>query len=364
MLKCRVNTSQFQEALKKLEVVRPNKSQLKILENIVMTSCDGIVRLIATDLENYVIATITDSHVESHENIVVTNVKGIMKSFKFMNEVYTEIEANNRDITITNGSRKIKVLTMDYGEYPTEPQLETIDNEYTYNTKFLYNRIKKVDFAISKDQTRPILTGINFNNSDIVALDGYRLAINTDNKLTINKPFTIAPGTINFLTKTLNKKNEDKIIIKTNDNHIIFEYEDVKVISRLLEGKYFSYNEVLPRDFNGIVTVDTKKFKEDIDFLSVYSGSIKHELTVLTITDGTMELKANNQQGIFSIKHSIDSDYKIKIGFNNKYMLETLKVIETETIDICFVGDKNPMIIKESDNEKYMILPVRLENVA
>lgn len=363
MLKCKVNTKQFQESLKKLEVVIPNKTKLPILEGVKLSITGNTIQLAATDLENYVTATINDFDVEVQGSTVITNIKEIMKSFKFMKESYTEIEVKNNEIIITNGNRNIKMKCEDAEEYPLEFTTGDIENTYTYNTKSLYNRIKKIDFARTKDDTRPILTGIHFNNEDMVTLDGYRIALNKDTSLTVEKPFTIASGTINFINKTLNSKIEEEVLISTNDKYITLKYDNLIVTSRLLEGKYFNYKDIFLKEYSTI-KLNTKKLKDNIEFLSIYTKGIKSELTTANITSNKLKLIVNTEQGLFDTEDKINSELDLTIGFNNKYMLEALKSIQEEEIEICLHGEYNPIQIKENENSMYIVLPVRLEKTA
>lgn len=363
MLKCKVNTKQFQESLKKLEVVIPNKTKLPILEGIKLSITNNSIQLATTDLENYVTATINDFNAEMQGSTVITNIKEIMKSFKFMKESYTEIEVNNNDIIIINGNRNIKMKCENVDEYPSEFTVGELENTYTYNTKSLYNRIKKIDFARTKDDTRPILEGIHFNNEDMVTLDGYRIALNKDTSLTIEKPFTIAPGTINFINKTLNSKVENEVLISTNDKYITLKYDNLIVTSRLLEGKYFNYKDIFLREYSTI-KLNTKKLKDNIEFLSIYTKGIKSELTTANITSSKLKLIVNTEQGLFDTEDNINSELDLTIGFNNKYMLEALKSIQEEEIEIRINRDITPIEIKESENSFYIVLPVRLGNAA
>lgn len=359
MLKCKVNTREFQEAITKLEVIIDSKSKIDILKTIKLSITDDKLQLTATDLENHVVATIVDFQTNTKGSIAITNIKEIMKSFKFMKEYYTEIEVKDNEIIITNGNRNIKMKPESAEDFPEVFNIGNIENSYTYNTKSLYNRIKKIDFARSKDNTRPMLTGIHFNNGDMVTLDGFRLALNTDDSLSIKKPFTIAPGTINFLNKTLNKKSEDEILINVNDKYIIFNYDNLTVASRLLDGQFFNYKEILPKEYNNI-SMKTKKIKDNIEFLSTYTKGTKMELTKATITDGKMELSVNTERGIFNAIEKVSTSLEVTIGFNNKYMLDALKSVESEEIGVHISGAMNPIVINEGQDSKYLVLPIRL----
>ena len=167
----------------------------------------------------------------------------------------------------------------------------------------------------------------------MVTLDGYRIALNKDTSLTIEKPFTIAPGTINFINKTLNSKVENEVLISTNDKYITLKYDNLIVTSRLLEGKHFNYKDIFLREYSTI-KLNTKKLKDNIEFLSIYTKESKSEITTANITNDNLKLIVNTEQGIFDTEDRINSELDLTIGFNNRYMLEALKSIQEEEIEI------------------------------
>ena len=356
MLKCKINTKEFQEGLKKVEVATTNKLSLPILGNIKLIASKDQLQLIGTDLENYMTITINDVGVEIEGETVIKNIKDIIKSFKFMKESYTEIKVDNNDnITITNGSRNIKLLTDNVEEYPKGFEVGEIDNQYSYNTKTLHNRIKKVNFARMKGDIRPILEGIYFNESDIVALDGFRVALSNDPLLRINDSFIIASGTVNILLKTLNNKVKNEIRISNNKKYVMFEYDNVKIISRLLEGQYFNYKDIFPKEYKS-VSLETKKIKEDIEFLSIHTDRVIE----MIFNDNRIEFKANNVNGIFNVEYNIKHGIEEHMGFDKKYMLDVLKTVDSEKIEMGITRRINPIYIKENDNFEYLVLPIRL----
>lgn len=359
MLKCKVNTREFQDAITKLEVVIPSRTALGILKTIKLSATDDSIQLAATDLENHVTANIYDFQVESQGSILITNIKDIIKSFKFMKENYTEIEVKKDEVIISNGNRNIKMKCESSEDFPKEFEIADIDNNYIYNTKSLHNRIKKIDYARAKNNTRPVLAGIHFNNADIVALDGFRIALNKDNTLTVVNPFTLTQSTVNFLTKTLNKNIEKELKIAVNDKHIVFEYDDLIVKSRLIADKFFNYKDILPKEYKNF-TIDTKNLKENAEFLNVYTKGTKMELLKINITSDKLELQANTEKGIFNAINDINSEAELTTGLNNGYLLDALKVVDGKEIEIRFNGSINPIVITDREGSEHLILPIRL----
>lgn len=355
-----VNTKEFQEVLKKLENIIDNKSKLEIIKSIKLEAENNKITLTATDLKNYAIGTI-DADVIVHGEAILPDVKEIIKSFKFMKDVITTIELENDNLIITNGKKNIKLETQDAEDYPKPFNIENVNNTYSYNETDLYNRIKKIDFAKSKDGTRQILTGIHFNSSDMVAIDGYRIALSNDDKLEVLHPFTVAPETVTFLTKTLDRKSNSPLTISTSDEHIKFEYDNITLISKLLEGNYFNYKQSFSsagdRDF---FEMDKDKFKHDIDFLSVYVNAKDAKKTPvrLVIENNKLELSVNNGKGIYTTEKEVNFKDS-KIAFNIRYMADVLKVVDSDEIEISIEGNVQPLEIHDGD-DKFLVLPVRI----
>jgi len=126
MLKCQINTKELETVLKKLDVIRPNKNKLKILETIKLEVKEDNIKLITTDLENELKATITDYKIEHPGVIAIDNIKNILKSFKYFNAPYTEIVENENEIILLNNKKSIKIVKMDAKEYPQNIEFDTV----------------------------------------------------------------------------------------------------------------------------------------------------------------------------------------------------------------------------------------------
>lgn len=357
-MKCILSTEELKEGLKKINRMKDNKD-LPILEGVKII-VDNKVQLEKTDLVNYATITIEDIEVLEQGQIVVMNPKELEKSFKFMKENYTTIETEDMKVNIKNGSKTITLKGQKAEEYPKNFNDIEIEDTYIYNTKSLHDRLKKVEFSKSKDEIRPILTGIHFNESDMVALDGYRLAISTDENLKINKPFTINPELIDFLLKTLNKKKEDKLIIKTG-NYTIIEYENISITSKLLAGSYYNYNQILPNEYENTIQIDTKEFKENIEFLGLYAKNIKNKVTKMILDNDMLILKVDTEKGSFKTESKIKNNIKSNVAFNNKYMVEALKKVDNDEITIGLNGRWNPVVVEDGE-DKFLILPIRVDD--
>lgn len=355
MLNIKVFTGELEDALKKVEILIPNKPKMEILNGVKLevNKYDQLV-IFSTDLENNIKVKLTPEII-SKGSIVLSSIKDITKSIKFFTEKYTNLIQNDRNLEIINGDKRINVPLFETKEYPEEFK-NNKGEVNTYKENKLYNRIQKVNYARSKDDTRPHLTGICFNKSDIITLDGYRMSLNSDNELYINNPFTIKDSTIKILQKTLNRRWEWGVEIMSNKKYVQFKYDNVELTSSLIEGDYFKYEEIIPKDPNSI-TINKKQLEDNLKFLYVHTKGTEYNLLKFKLNNDI--LKFENALGSVSTEINVKSNYEHFTGIDNKYLLDALKVIKEDDVNILFNSEFNPVSIS-IENELHLILPVRI----
>jgi len=360
-MKCQINTNELEKALKRLEVVIPKNTKLEIIKNIKIEAYNEQVILTSTNAKDQLQIYIKDVMITEPGSILLNNTKNILKSFKYFKESYTEIIADNNNVTILNNNKTLQFkIQNDVEEYPNNINF-TPKHSYNYNTKDLYNRIKKVQYATSKDMDRPQLIGIHFNKSDIIAIDGYRLALNTDEKLNIDNSFTIAPNTYKALLKLLDKKEEKELKIEHNNEYIKFIFDNMILISRLLQGDYVQYNEILPKSEKINIKLNRQELLKNNEFLYLYSKEIKNYTTKWEI-DNNLNISITTDDGIYNVNIKLERpvNEQFIIGLNNKFVIDALKAIDQDEVCIKFTDTLKPVLI-ETENEKHLIMPIRLE---
>ena len=361
-MKINLFTQELEDAIKKLDMVRPTKAKIESLTCIHIVTADNKVILTSTDLVNDMQITL-DAEIIEHGEVLIGNIDNIKKSFKYFkdSQVTVEVDSNN-NIILTCSGKQIKNTTIPTEEFP-QLQHKEFDNNYTYNTKALSNRINKIIHATIKDETRPMFTGIHFNSTDMVAVDGYRIALNTDSKLNINAPFTINNSAISVLKKILNNKKEIPLEISTNKEYARFEFDGIVLNSRLLDVEYIKYNQVIPREHKASLTVNTSQLLENAEFLNNYQV-YKKKVLKLEFSNNKLKLNVNNSSGIYKADTDIiDSlnTIEMTIGLDNDYIIDALKSIDDKKVSL-HLGATNvsPLVIIPNDNELYMILPVKI----
>ncbi len=364
MLKCKVNTRDFQETIKKLEKIIDYKAEEDIIKGIKLSVDDDGVQLIATDMDNEVVGTITDfdnQNVESGETVIV-NIKKFIKLFKHMEEPYTTIKTHDNLIVLKNGDRKIEVVAGDAKDFPDRIISKKINRLYEYNSQSLYNRIKKIDFSLSKakEELRELLKGIHFCGIDMVTSDGYRISLDKDSDLNIKEPFTINGNLVNFLVKTLNRKIPELLQIVTNNKYIIMNYENIKITSRLLDGEYLDYEQIISGQsrYDNSINLKVDELKNDIDFLGTYSKRDKI-LIKAKITEHDLTLVNITEEEKIIVEKEIYAQEPVDIVFNGAYLKEVLNVLDNDVVELNINKEFDPIIIRENDNV-FLILPIRL----
>ena len=203
---------------------------------------------------------------------------------------------------------------------------------------------------------------VNGSLLKVVSLDGHRISIR---KVELKENFgnikVVVPGkTLNEISKILSGEVEDQVKIFFTDNHIVFEFDDTVVVSRLIEGEYFRIDQMLSSDYETKVKINKREFLDCIDRATLFVKEGDKKPIIITIDDTGMQLNINSQMGSMNEEIDIDKEGKdIMIGFNPKFLIDALKVIDDEEISIYLVNPKAPCFIKnEEESYIYLILPV------
>ena len=231
--------------------------------------------------------------------------------------------------------------------------------------------IRQTIFSIAdSESTNRIMTGELFevkdNNLRVVTLDGHRISIRTIELKESYEPIkVIVPGkTLNEISKILSAETDENVSIFFTDNHILFEFDETKVVSRLIDGEFFKIDQMLSKDYETKVVINKKEFLDCIDrsMLLVKEGDKKP--IIVNITDGNLEIKINSPIGSMNEDIDITKEGKdIMIGFNGRFLMDALKVIDDEQISIYLMNSKAPCFIRDDRNEYvYLILPVNFNN--
>ncbi len=349
-----------------------SKTTMPILEGILIQTNDNEIKLTTYDLEigiEYVI----ESEIEEQGSTVV-NALMFSEIIRKLPDTQISIILNENNLLVIECEGSLyKLATMNPEEFPELPKIN-IENSIQLDQRTLKSMVRKSIFAVSIEENRPIFTGclfeINENKLNVVAVDGFRLAWTSnflENKSTNFK--AVIPGkTLNEVNKILSD-SYDYIKIGVSKNQALFEMENCKIVTRLLDGEFLNYKSVIPQNWETRIRVNKKDIQECFERISLISASIaekeKKYPVKVKIEVGKVTISCTNQTGDAKEELYIETEGKeLEAGFNPKYFLDALKVIDDEEIFIDFGTNISPCVIRPIENEdySYMILPIRMKD--
>ncbi|NRY60968.1 DNA polymerase III subunit beta [Clostridium beijerinckii] len=361
-------TCEKQKILEGISIVQKaitGKSTMPILEGIYINANNSTITLIGSDMD-VSIQTLVDATIMEEGSIVI-DAKIFGEIIRKLPNSTIRIETmENQLIKITCEKSIFDVVYMNTNEFPELPEINE-NLKISVNQNILKNMIKGTSFAIAQDETRPILQGILFEvrnkNLNLVALDGYRLAIKSEFLDTDIDIEVVIPGkTLNEVSKILEDIDEIVDITFTN-NHILFNLKRTKIISRLLEGKFINYKSLLPQEHKLSVNVNRQELQNAIERASLMAKDGNTNLIKLDLHQDNLVITSNSQLGKVRDEISIKlQGDEIEIAFNSKYLLDVLKNMEDNEVVMKMTSGISPCVIEENSNEnaKYLVLPVRL----
>ena len=238
----------------------------------------------------------------------------------------------------------------------------------------MYKRqvVRQTIFSISDNDNNKLMTGelfdINGEEFKIVSLDGHRISIR---KIQLKNSYSpkkvVVPGkTLQEISKIIPGSADEDVVIYITNNHIVFEFENTTVVSRLIEGEYFKIDQMLSSDYDTKVRINKRELLDCIDRATLLVKEGDKKPIIMNITDGNMELRINSFIGSMNEDIDIDKDGKdIMIGFNPKFFIDALRVIDEEEVNLYMVNPKAPCFIKDDDGKFiYLILPVNFNTAA
>lgn len=342
----------------------PSKTTMPILECILIDASASEIKFTTNDME-LGIETKVKGIIEE-KGIIALDAKIFSDIIRKLpdNDVVIQTDAN-LNTTITCEKAKFTIPGKEGDDFAYLPVIEK--NEGIELSQFtLKEVIRQTIFSIAANENNKLMTGelfeIKNNILKVVSLDGHRIAIR---KIELKESYSdkkvVVPGkTLNEISKILSGEVEDLVQIFFTDNHIVFAFDDTIVVSRLIEGEYFRIDQMLSSDYETKVCINKREFLDCIDRATLFVKESDKKPIIINIEDESMQLSINSQIG--SMKEDIDIEKEgkdIMIGFNPKFLIDALKVIDDEQISIFLVNPKAPCFIKdENESYIYLILPV------
>ena len=356
----------------------PSKTTMPILECILIDAVSDEIKLTGNDMELGIETKVEGTILERGK--IALDAKLFSDIIRKLNELGGRLSENSTitiesdekyNTTITCDKAIFQIQGKDGDEFSYIPHIER-DKFITLSQFTLKEIIRQTIFSISPNDSNKMMTGelmeVTGNELKLVSLDGHRMSIR---KVALKEQYSdikvIVPGkTLGEISKILNGDNDSEVQIFFSTNHIMFEFDDTIVLSRLIEGEYFRINQMLSSDYETKVTLNRRDFMDAIDRASILVRENDKKPLILNFTDEEMELKMHSAFGTMDARLAITKFGKdLMIGFNPKFLGDALRIIDDEEVTLYMMNPKSPCFIRdEEETYIYLILPVNFNAAA
>lgn len=348
----------------------PSRTTMAILECILIDASTDNIMLIANDME-LGIETRIEGEIAEH-GIIALDAKVFSEIVRKLPESDILIESDaSLKTTISCEKSKFSIIGKSGEDFSYLPKREKI-RPITISQLTLREMIQQTIFSVLENDTNKLMTGelfeVNGNQLRLASLDGHRISIrNIDLREGYEEKKVVVPGkTMQEISKILSGNFEDEVDIYFTKNHIVFEFGNTTVMSRLLEGDYFHIDQMLSTEYETKVRINKRDLLDCIDRATLLVKEGDKKPIIMKITDDCMELQMNSFIGSMREEIDIAKEGKdIMIGFNPRFLIDALRVIDDEEVTLYMVNPKSPCFIRnENDSYIYLILPVNFNTAS
>lgn len=374
-MKLTIKKEILQEAINKVSKAISTKNLIPVLAGIkfelkknklILTASDNDIT-IQTTIEGY---NEEDFKVEEEGNIIVQG-KYISDIVRKLPDKYINIEVvDDLKILIYTENSEFNLNGINESEYPTI-NLEESKKKIEINASIFKDLVNQTAFAASNEETKPVLTGINFNIvGDVLecnSTDSYRLArkvIQLDKVSEESYNIVIPSHNIVEFSRIMDEDADSKVEVHIFNNKVLFKYKNLLFQSRLINGTYPNTANLMPEDSYMVITANLNDFYSVIDRASILTSDRDKNIVTLETEGDILILKSSSieigrVEEKMKVTKSVEDD--IKISFSAKYMMEALKSFSTETVEIHYVGEIKPIILKSNEEASLtqLVLPIR-----
>ena len=355
-----ISSSQLLSHLQIVSRVVNSKNSLPILDNVLMSVEDGILKITASDLESTITTTLPLENY-SGDGVIATDTKKILDVLKeFPEQPLTfNINTDDKRIDITSQNGKYTLVGVDGSDFPQATQLKADKTiSISISPDILYGGITSAIFATGDDELRPIMNGIFIelqeSGINFVATDAHKLVRYTrkEVKAETESSFILPKKPANIL-KTILPKASDDVILEFDEKNAVFSFGTIRLVCRLLEGVYPNYNSVIPRENPNKLVVDRVELYNSLRRIGMFASQSSN-LVGLKINGNTLEISAQDMDFSISGKEVINCQYEgdeMEIGFKSNFLGEILSNISTPEVTIELSDPTRAGIILPKDNE-------------
>jgi len=364
-VKFECNRQEFNQAVTNVQRAVSSKTTMPALEGILIKAEGNAITLYGYDLEICITTTLSAKIQQEGSSII--KAKLFSEIIRKLPEKTLTIEVDEKNIVyITSGSVSYKIVGIPASDYPEIPVIRGND-AIKIESDVLSSMIRQTIYAVADNDIKPTNKGTLFEIEDktlrMVSLDGYRLAMRTEKIDYAGEKLFIVPGKSLIEVNKLIGEESKTINIIASIRHIIFKIDSYSIISRLIDGQFINYRASIPSTHTTEVRVNTRKFIETIERMSLLLTDRMKSPIRCQIDDNVIKAYCNTPLGQANDQIDVNmSGENLEIGFNNKFLLEALRYSETDEILMEMTGSNKAIVIKpiQGDNFLFMLMPMRL----
>ncbi|HIE09996.1 MAG TPA: DNA polymerase III subunit beta [Kiritimatiellae bacterium] len=364
-MKLKVARGPAVNALQKIQAIISPRTTLPILNNVLLETADGSLKITATDLDVTVTARVQAEVVRAGATTVpAKHIISILRALP-AEELQLEVDTKN-NTTIRSGSSYFRIIGIPKDDFPPPPEIAE-EKSYTLEQGNFRRLLELTSYAAaSSDEGRAVLTGVllSFKGDKltVVATDGRRLALR-EAEMEIPRgseaEMVVPIKTIQELQKTLG--DEGDILIRAGRNQVAFEFGDTLVLSKLLEGTYPNYRQVIPAASDKRVVLEREMFLDALRRAAIVASGQAPSVK-LDFARNRLEISAENRD-IGEARESMAAKYSgedVSIAFNPLFLIEPLSALDTDEVILELTDELSPGVIKTTEAFLYVLMPVRL----
>lgn len=363
-MKFSISKQAFIDALSQVQHVVTNRTTLPILSNVLIEATGNQLKLTTTDLDVGVMGTVeADVEKEGSTTLPVKRLASIVRELP-AELIEVSVDGKNH-ASIKCGPSFFKIIGLGEDEFPPLPTFDE-SKEFKISQEVLLDSLKKTSYAISNDETRYVLNGIytqfKEGKMSLVATDGRRLAM-VENDLEFpasNECDVIIPSkAVNELVRLLGSEGE--AIMHLTDSQVSFEINGSLLVSKLIEGNYPNYRQVIPSNTTERVQINRESFLETVRRVSILATD-KSNSVKLAFGENTVDVMANTQD-VGEATERIDVNYSGKefaIAFNPEFLMAPLKNLNDDEVYLDMIDEMSPGVVRIEGSFLYVIMPMRV----
>ncbi len=371
-MKFRVNRKDIHQAIQKIIGVVPVKTTIPILSNILFDLHGNDLSLTGTDLE---VSISTNIEVQGDEDgAVAIPAKILFEIVRELPDVPMELACDeDYKISLNTEQGFYKLSGEAKDEFP-KIVVEEGMGSFEIEAGRFSNMVDKTSFAVSTDELRTTLMGVFMkvmaNELRMVATDGHRLVKIEDKNFQspgLEQEAIVPTKALNLLTKNLNGNTD--ISVSISDDHVVFKLSDTTIFSKSIEGQFPNYERVIPADNDKKVIINRQLLSSSVRRVSIFSNSITHQIR-LSVSNGALEIQSEDIEFGGEAREKVDADYSgdgVDVGYNANYLLDILKHIESNEVELRLKDPVSAGIIypvgqEDGEDVLMLLMPIRLND--